>query len=126
LIGVQSEASAFMHSLFYRNTQEDTPDLPSLADGLTGAVEHGSVTIPTVKQMADEIVLVNEDEIAYAMAFAWDKYGEKLEGAGAVGLAAVLSDKVKERPAVLVVSGGNVQPEVHAEILARFAGETWR
>lgn len=125
LIGVQSEASAFMHSLFYRNTQDDTLDLPSLADGLAGAVEHGSVTIPMIKQMADEIVLVSEDEIAYAMAFAWNEYGEKLEGAGAVGLAAALFDKVKERPAVLVVSGGNVQPEIHAEIVARFAGETW-
>jgi threonine dehydratase len=126
LIGVQSEASAFMHSLFYRNTQDGTPDLPSLADGLAGAVEHGSVTIPMIKQMADEIVLVSEDEIAYAMAFAWNVYGEKLEGAGAVGLAAVLSDKVKERPAVLIVSGGNVQPEVHAQIVSRFAGETWQ
>ena len=70
--------------------------------------------------------MVSEDEIAYAMAFAWNVYGEKLEGAGAVGLAAVLSDKVKERPAVLVVSGGNVQPEVHAEIVTRFVGEIWQ
>jgi threonine dehydratase len=125
LIGVQAEASAFMHSLFYKNTQEGTPDLPSLADGLAGAVEPGSVTIPMVKQLADEIVLVSEDEIAYAMAFAWNVYGEKLEGAGAAGLAAVLSDKVKARPAVLVVSGGNAQPEIHAEIVSHFAGETW-
>jgi threonine dehydratase len=125
LIGVQAEASAFMHGLFYKGTQEGIPDLPSLADGLAGEVEHGSVTIPMIKQLADEIVLVGEEEIAYAMAFAWYVYGEKLEGAGAAGLAAVLSDKVKERPAVLVVSGGNVQPEVYAEILGRFAGETW-
>lgn len=126
LIGVQPEASAFMHSLFYRNTQDGTPDLPSLADGLAGAVKQDSVTIPIIKQLADEIVLVSEDEIAYAMAFAWSEYGEKLEGAGAAGLAAVLSGKVKERPAVLVVSGGNVQPKVHAEIVSRFAGETWQ
>jgi threonine dehydratase len=125
LIGVQSEASAFMHSLFYRNTQDETPDLPSLADGLAGEVEHGSVTIPMVKQLADKIVLVSEEEIAYAMAFAWHLYGERLEGAGAVGLAAVLSGKVPERPAVVVVSGGNVQPHVHTEIAERFAGETW-
>ena len=125
LIGVQAEASAFMHSLFYKGTQEGTPDLPSLADGLAGEVEHGSVTIPMVKQLADEIVLVNEDEIAYAIAFAWYVYGEKLEGAGAVGLAAVLSGMVEDRPVVVVVSGGNVQPEVHAEVVGRFAEETW-
>ena len=125
LIGVQSEASAFMHSLFYRGAQEGTPDLPSLADGLAGAVENGSVTIPMVKQMVDEIVLVSEDEIAHAMAYAWYMYEEKVEGAGAAGLAAVLSGRVAERPAVVVVSGGNAQPDIHADILAQFAGVTW-
>jgi len=125
LIGVQAEASAFMHSLFYRGTQDDVPDLPSLADGLAGTVEQDSVTIAAVKQMADEIVLVSEDEIARAIAFAWDIYEEKLEGAGAVGLAAVLADKVKVRPAVVIVSGGNVQPDIHAEIVERFTVETW-
>ena len=125
LIGVQSEASAFMHSLFYKGTQDGTPDLPSLADGLAGEVETGSVTIPMVKQLAEQIILVSEDEIAYAMAFAWYVYGEKLEGAGATGLAAVLSNKVQERPAIVVVSGSNVQLEVHAELVERFARESW-
>lgn len=124
LIGVQAETSAFMHSLFYRGTQDDVPDLPTLADGLAGSVEQDSVTIPTVRKLTDEIVLVSEEDIARAIAFAWDIYGEKLEGAGAVGLAAILADKVKARPVVLVVSGGNVQPEVHAEIVERFTVET--
>ena len=125
LIGVQAEIAPFMHSLYYHDTQTGIPDLPSLADGLTGEVEQGSVTIPMVKQMVDKIVLVNEEEIARTIAFAWYVYGEKLEGAGAVGLAAILSNKVKERPTVVVVSGGNVQPEIHAEIVGRFTGEIW-
>jgi len=125
LIGVQAEVAPFMHSLFYRDSQEGIPDLPSLADGLTGEVEQDAVTIPMVKELVDEIVLVNEDEIAHAIAFAWAIYGEKLEGAGAVGLAAVLSGKVKPRPLAVIVSGGNVQPEVHTEIVQRFAGVTW-
>ena len=125
LIGAQAEVAPFMHSLFYNDTQDGLPDLPSLADGLTGEVEHGSVTIPMVKQLVDEIVLVSEDEIARAMAFAWHMYEERIEGAGAVGLAAILSEKVEARPALVVVSGGNVQPEVHAEIVERFDGEKW-
>ena len=126
LIGVQAEASAFMHSLFYYDTQDNVPDLPSLADGLAGEVEHASVTIPMVKQAVDEIILVSEEEITRAIAFAWYVYQAKLEGAGAVGLAAVLADKVRRRPVVVVASGGNVQPEVHAEIVERFRGETWQ
>jgi threonine dehydratase len=125
LIGVQAEVAPFMHSLFYKGSQAGLPDRPSLADGLTGEVEHGSVTIPMVKQSVDEILLVNEEEIAHAIAFAWYVYEEKVEGAGAVGLAAVLSNKVDARPAVVVVSGGNVQPEIHDEIVERYKGERW-
>jgi threonine dehydratase len=125
LIGVQAEVAPFMYSLFYKDSQAGLPDRPSLADGLTGEVEHGSVTIPMVKQLVDEILLVSEEEIARAIAFAWYVYEEKVEGAGAVGLAAILSDKVDARPAVVVVSGGNVQPEVHDEIVERFEGERW-
>ena len=125
LIGVQAKVAPFMHSLFYNDTQDGIPDLPSLADGLTGEVEYGSVTIPMIKQMVDEIVLVDEDDIARAIAFAWYEYGEKVEGGGAVGLAAALFGNVKALPVVVVVSGGNVEPDVHAEIIERFAGEEW-
>lgn len=125
LIGVQAAKAPFMHSLFYNDTQDGLPDLPSLADGLTGEVECGAVTIPLVKQMVDEIILVTEEEIARAIAFAWYLYGEKIEGAGAVGLAAILSNKVQERPVLVVVTGGNVGAEAHQEIVERFAGERW-
>lgn len=125
LIGVQAEASAFMYHLFYRGAQDGVPDLPTLADGLTGAVEDGSLTIPLVREYVDEIVLVSEEEIARAIAFAWHVFGEKIEGSGAVTLAALLAGKIAERPAVAIVSGGNIQPEVHAGIVARFAGEPW-
>ncbi len=125
LIGVQAAASPFTHSLFHRHTQQGIQDLPTLADGLSGAVEEGSITIPMMEKYVDDFLLVSEDEIAYAMAFAWYVYHEKIEGSGAVGLAAVLSGKVETRPSVIIISGGNVQPEVHAEIVARYAGETW-
>ncbi|MBT3338824.1 MAG: threonine/serine dehydratase [Anaerolineae bacterium] len=120
VIGVQVAASAFMHGLFYRNTQEDVEDLPTLADGLAGAVEDGSITVPIIRKYVDEILLISEEEVAEAVAFAWTEYGEKIEGSGAVGLAAILREKVTQRPAVVVVSGGNVQPEIHAEILVRY------
>lgn len=123
LIGVQAESSPFMHSLFYRGTQENVPDLPSLADGLTGEVEHGSITIPMVRQSVDEIILASEDEIAGAMAYAWQAHGQKIEGSGAVGLAAAISGKVTIRPLVVIVSGGNVGEDTFAGILSGFAGK---
>ncbi len=120
VIGVQVESAAFMHALFYKGNQAGVPDLPTLADGLAGAVEEKSITIPLIKKYVDEVILVSEDEVAQAIAFAWHEYGEKIEGAGAVGLAAVLSKKVPQKPSVIVISGGNIQPEVHAEILGRY------
>jgi threonine dehydratase len=119
LVGVQSEASAFMHSLFHRGTQDGVRDLPSLADGLAGAVEAGSLTVPLVKRYAEDVLLVSETAIGQAVAFAWYHYGERIEGSGAVGLAAILSGKVKS-PAMVVVSGGNIQPEVHDELCHRY------
>ncbi len=120
VIGVQVATQAFMHGLFYRDTQDDVEDLPTLADGLAGAVEDGSITVPLIRKYVDEISLISEDEVAEAIAFAWTEYGEKIEGSGAVGLAAILHEKVIERPTVVVVSGGNIQPEVHTKILARY------
>jgi threonine dehydratase len=118
LVGVQAKNSAFMHSLFTRATQEGVPDLPSLADGLTGAVEADSLTIPLVRQLVDEIVLVDEESIARAVAFAWKTYAEMVEGSAAVALAAALQGS--HTPGGLVIlSGGNIQPEIHAEILQK-------
>jgi threonine dehydratase len=119
LVGVNAEASAFMHALYHHGNQEGVPDLPTLADGLSGAVEVGSLTIPLVRKYADDLVLVSEEEIARAIAFAWRKYCQKVEGSGAVGLAAVLAGKVK-LPAAVVISGGNIQPEVHDELCRRY------
>lgn len=121
LVGVQAAASAFMHGLLTRNSQENIPDLPSLADGLTGPVETGSITIPLVRQLVDEILLVEEDAIARAVAWAWKNYGQMIEGSAAVVLAAALDGRVGPG-VVLIFSGGNIQPEVHAEILHRVEG----
>ena len=113
-----------MHSLFYRGTQENVPDLPSLADGLTGEVEPGSLTIPMVRECVDEMMLVSEDEIAGAMAYAWQAHGQKVEGSGAVGLAAAISGRITARPLVIIVSGGNVGEEIFGGILSGCTGKT--
>lgn len=124
LIGVQPETAPFMYNLFYRGSQDGIPDLPSLADGLTGAVEADSMTIPMVKQLVDEIVLVSEEEIARAVAFAFYEYGEVVEPSGAVTIAAALRRARANEILVAVVSGGNIQPEVHARIAAQYAPES--
>jgi threonine dehydratase len=80
-------------------------------------VQEGSLTIPLARSLVEDFVLVSEAEIAQAIGDAWHRYGEKIEGSAATALAAVLYGKVASRPAVVVISGGNIQPEVHAELL---------
>ena len=123
IISVQPAASAFMHAMLSKGSMRDVPDLPTLADGLAGPLEEDSQTIPIAKQILDHFVLVDETEIAQAIAYAWYAYQEKIEGAAAVTLAAVLSGKVTQRPAILIFSGGNIQPEVHARLLEEYASE---
>lgn len=123
LVAVQSEASPYFQAIFRKtgslvDPQDEITELPSLADGLAGKVERGSVTVPLVKRYIDEIRLVTESEIAQAIVYASRWYGERIEGAAATALAAVISGKIPARPAVVVISGGNIDAEVHERLLA--------
>ena len=117
LVAVQSEASPFLYSLFHHNSQDGVVEQNSLADGLAGPVEAGSITIPLARQYINEFVLVSEQEIARAILYCWRQYSEIIEGSAAAALAAVLFNKIQKRPAVVVISGGNIQPERHAQII---------
>ena len=113
LVAVQTKSEPFMHSHFYHGHQDIQVESRTIADGLSGSVEEGSITIPLIRKYVDEIVLVDEDEIGRAISVAWHEFGECIEAAGAVVLAAALSGLVPKRPAVAVVSGGNINPEAH-------------
>jgi len=117
LIGVQPQDNAYMRALVFDGSTENWRDLPSLADGLTGAVEGNSVTVERVQHYVDEILLVSEADIAQAIAYAWLQHGQVIEGSGAVALAAMRSVKLDGVPAIAVISGGNIDPHVHAEII---------
>ena len=120
LVAAQSEASAYLYELYQHGSQEHVVERDSLADGLAGAVEPGSITIEMARTLVNRFVLVSEEQIARAIAFAWLRYEEKIEGSAAVALAAVLFGQVPERPAVVIISGGNIQPQVHAAICERW------
>lgn len=123
VIGVQSEASAYLHRLFHQGTQAGVMESNSLADGLAGAVEEGAITIPLVKQMLDDLVLVSEEEIGRAIAFAWWRYGEQIEGSAAVALAAARRLRIPDQNAIVLLTGGNIQPETLEQLLALYPQE---
>jgi threonine dehydratase len=120
LLGVQSEASPFMHQIFYGGAQDGIKELTSIADGLSGPVEEGSITIPITKQYVDDIILVSEEEIKHSIAYAYHHYQEIIEGSAAAGIAAILSGNIKERPIVLIITGGNIDHDLHMTILREY------
>jgi threonine dehydratase len=117
LIGVQSEASAFAYQLLLTGNQTGVVERDSIAEGLAGEIDHDSITIPLIKKYVDEIILVSEEEIKEAIRYAWKTYGEMIEGSAAVGLAARLAGKIQSHPALTVITGGNIQPELFHSII---------
>lgn len=65
---------------------------------------------------------VSDDEVKEAIRFAWREHGLVLEPGGSVALAALLAGKVKAvEGTVAVMSGGNIDPQLHARIVAKAA-----
>ena len=123
VVGVQSHTSPFLHGIFHRGSQAGLVELPTIADGLAGPVEDGSITIPIVKALVDDIVLVSEAETIQAVDYAWVNYGQRIEGSAATALAAALYGHIPSRPAVLVITGGNIQTEIFQHIIEKTGAE---
>ena len=80
----------------------------------------GERTFEIVRRLVDDVVAVDESEIADAVKLLAEQQKLVVEGGGAVGVAALLNGKVETagQPVVCVLSGGNIQPSKLAEILA--------
>jgi threonine dehydratase len=80
------------------------------------------ITFDILRARGAEALSVSDAEVADAIRFAWERHGLVVEPGGAVGLAALLTGKAELRDAtVVVVSGGNIDPALHARIIANAA-----
>lgn len=120
VVGVQSEAAPAMVAARAAGRIVEVTCTESLADGLSGNIGRGQLPFSIIQRLVDDLLLVDEASIAAAMRqFVAD---ERLivEGAGAVGLAALLSGKIdiSGRRVGIVISGGNVALETLRSVLA--------
>ena len=120
VIGVQTEKLPSMLRAIEAGFKVTLPAQATIADGI--AVRRaGELTFPLVQQYVDEIVSVDEEEIANAILILLEREKTLAEGAGAVALAAMLQRKTSittERVAVLVC-GGNIDVSLLAKIIER-------
>jgi threonine dehydratase len=93
----------------------------TLADGI--AVKRpGRVTRPLVEHWLDDVVVVEEDDVADSMVTLLERSKLLVEGAGAVGVAALLAERIVPPPTgttVVVLSGGNVDLGVLPGLIRR-------
>ncbi len=100
----------------------------TIADGI--AVKRpGVLTLAMIGRLVDRIVVVGEDDVAEAMVFLLERAKLVVEGAGAVGVAALLGGHVDGSGAgstAIVLSGGNVDPGLLAQIARRHESQAGR
>jgi threonine dehydratase len=121
VVGVQARAcSPFVASLD-SGTATTAVGTATIADGI--AIKRpGEITLPLVARLVDELCVVDEEEVADAIVRLLERAKLVVEGAGAVGVAALLSGTVapaRSGATVVVLSGGNIDAGLLAAVARR-------
>jgi threonine dehydratase len=122
VVGVEGAGAPAMRAALDAGRRVDVPVRPTVADGLGGNLEQGSVTIDLVRRLVDDVVVVEEDEIAAAIRLLAERQGLVVEGAGAAATAAILSGRVPDEGSIVaLVTGRNSSLDVLGTLLGRRA-----
>jgi threonine dehydratase len=121
VIGVQTEVLPSMLQAVEAGKPVTIEPANTIADGI--AVKRaGDLTLEHVKKYVDEIVTVSEEEIASAILYLLEREKTVVEGAGAVGVAALMQHKIRGldgKKVVSVISGGNIDVNLVARVIER-------
>ena len=120
LVGVQPSASPPMYAYLATGSAKPMPIAPTLADGVAGNVERGSITYKMCRQLVDEVVVLDEEQIADAMRWAVEAHHLVLEGSAALGIAALRArvGGLAGRRVGVVLTGRNVDAETFRAVLS--------
>jgi threonine dehydratase len=127
IIGVQSAHAPSAYLSLEKKKIVEVKVKPTLADGIA-LRRVGETTFPIIQKRVDEIVTVQEDEIASAILLLMERKRVVAEGAGAAPLAALLSRrwKIQQKKIVLVISGGNIDVHLLDRIIEKGLTQTGR
>lgn len=119
VIGVSMRRGAAMQASLAAGKPVEVEELDTLADSLGGGIGlHNRWTFNMCRALLDDVILLDEEEIAAGIRHAAMTEGEIIEGAAAVGIAAMLAGKIPpEGPTAIIISGGNIDSEQHRAIM---------
>jgi threonine dehydratase len=120
IIGVQSEASPVMYESLRAGRIVEARKAETIAEGLSGGIEKGSITFKIAKEYVDEMCLVHEKTIRHAIYLLWRHEKQVVEGSGAAAIAPIIENKSKftGKTTAAVVTGGNIDAKLFQSILA--------
>ena len=116
VIGVEPAGAPKMTASRAAGHPVTLPKTASIADGLV-AVRPGDLTFAHVQALVDEVLTVDDGEIASAVKWLFDNAKLVAEPSGAASVAAVLRDKPAREDVVAVLSGGNVALEDYSKYI---------
>ena len=121
VIGVQSAACPSAYESYYQGKITKVSSQYSIADGIS-VKQVGALNFEIIRKFVDNVVLVEEDQIAAAILLLLERKKILAEGSGAVSLAALLNGSIKisrRNRVVLLISGGNVDSSLLGRILSQ-------
>jgi threonine dehydratase len=119
VIGLTMERGAAMKASLDAGRPVEVEEVESLADSLGGGIGLANeVTFQMCRALLDDVILLSEAEIAAGMRHAYREEREVVEGAGAVGIAALLSGRLGrlDGPVAVILSGRNVDMGQHLRV----------
>lgn len=127
IIGVEAAGAACMKAALEKNELVTLDRVATIADGIMVRTA-GTLTFQMTRNYVDHIVTVEEEDIYRAMIMSIERNKMIVEGAGATGLAAVLTDKIpyRDKKIAVLLSGGNVDVNFLSRIIERGLVESGR
>jgi threonine dehydratase len=120
VIGVTMDRGAAMKASLEAGHPVQVEEVSSLADSLGGGIGLGNrLTFSMCRTLLDDLVLVDEREIAAGIRHAYTHEDQVVEGSGAVGIAALLAGKVAALggPTAVLLSGRNIDMSLHLRVV---------
>lgn len=120
IIGVQAQGASAMVDSVRMGKLLETQMVNTIADGIA-VKKPGDLTFSIINKYIDDVVTVDDEEIARAILLLLERSKTIVEGAAAVTIAALIYNKIKDLKGktVAVLSGGNIDPNILSRIIER-------
>ena len=115
--GVEPQTSPTMTAALAAGRIVEIEEEETIADGLAGNVEPGSITFPIIQRMVDGVILVSEEAIGTALARVAREDHLIVEGAAATSIAALADERLQGKRVCAMVTGRNIALSLFSKVL---------